>query len=133
MKVYRILTEQELNNLLAENYAEIGSYYNNKSYKPSNNHHYKKDIKYMHFFKHKSSLSYMEQYLNKAYQYFICCFDIPYSVLIKGIGKGNYELSGMDYLTISQREYIVPSKCMKKEWLVSYIKHKDSTCENLIR
>ena len=130
MKVYRIMTERELNNILAENYAEIGSCYNNKSYKGSNNHHYKKNIKYLHFFKYKSSLSYMEQYLRKSYQYYVCCFDIPYSVLIKGLGKGNYELPGMDYLTISQREYIVPSLSMKKQWLISYEKHTDTKVED---
>lgn len=123
MKVYRLLSETELKNIISGNYRKIGAEYNNSRYPDSNNHLYKRGVKYLHFFKHKDAIKYMEKYkYNDNQTYYICTFDIPFLQLIKGIGSGKYELPGMDYLIITEREYIIPSEKFKKEWLKSYKK-----------
>lgn len=121
MLVYRYVSEYELRNILQNNVENLGFEYNG-SYGLSNNHKYKKGVKYLHFFKHKSAINFIRLYHTKENcRHFVCTFDIPYLLLFKGMGKGRYELSGMDYLTTTEREYIVPANEFKKEWLKSYV------------
>ena len=51
MKVYRYLTEEELDDIQSDNVENIGSEYNNVDYKRVNTHKYRDGIKYLHFSK----------------------------------------------------------------------------------
>lgn len=120
MLVYRFVSERELVNILSGNNHLLGAEYNGQ-YKLSNNHKYEKGVKYLHFFKHKSAISFIRLYHTKDNcKHFVCTFDIPYSVLFKGKGKGRYETGGMEYLTTTEREYIIPTNEFDCSWLKSY-------------
>lgn len=126
MKVYRYLSEEELKHILKNENNQIGASYSSKL--ACNNHKYRFGVKYLHFFKHKDSIKYLKSQMKFIRPYYICEFNIPLKVLSKGVGKGYYDVGGMDYITISQREFIVPANEMKKEWLVSY---KQDSLDNI--
>lgn len=121
MKVYRYVSEDELKCILNENISEIGHSFD-KNKIACNNHKYKQGVKYLHFFSSKSSIEYFKKLNYTNGVHYICEFNIPLKVLIKGIGKGYYDIGGMDFITIPQREFIVPVSEFRKEWLKSYIK-----------
>ena len=126
MKVYRYLSDEELKHILKNENNQIGASYSSKL--ACNNHKYRSGVKYLHFFKHKDSIKYLKSQMKFIRPYYICEFKIPLKVLSKGVGKGYYDVGGMDYITISQREFIVPANEMKKEWLVSY---KQDSLDNI--
>lgn len=119
MKVYRYLSEEELAHILKNETDKIGAEYNNSKL-TCNNHRYRQGVKYLHFFKHKDSIKYLKMQMKFIRPYYICEFNIPLRVLAKGVGKGYYDIGGMEYIIISQREFIVPAKDLKKEWLIGY-------------
>ena len=119
MKVYRYLSEEELAHILKNETDKIGAEYNNSKL-TCNNHRYRQGVKYLHFFKHKVSIKYLKMQMKFISPYYICEFNIPLRVLAKGVGKGYYDIGGMEYIIISQREFIVPAKDLKKEWLIGY-------------
>lgn len=133
MLVYRYMKLSELNHILNGEFDQVGATYDGE-YSASNNHKYEKGVKYLHFFKHKDSIQYISKYhARSSSAYFVAEFDIPYSILFAGKGRGKYEVAGMDYLTITQREYIVPVEKMKSEYLKSYVEEKKFFLEQNIK
>ena len=119
MKVYRYLSQWELCAILTGNMSIVGHKYNNDAFKDVNSHRYKKNEKYLHFFADKKDMRLIKKvdFLRDA-DYYECEFDIPWYVLIKGMGLGYYEGSGYnDEIAV---EYKVPTRYLKKEYLVSY-------------
>lgn len=133
MLVYRYMKQSELNHIINGEFDQVGAKYDGE-YSASNNHKYVKGVKYLHFFKNKDSVQYITKYHARSNcVYYIAVFDIPYSILFAGKGRGKYEVDGMDYLTITQREYIVPVEKMKVEYLKSYVDEKSFFVEQYIK
>lgn len=117
MKVYRYLCEEEYNNILNSNLDKIGHEYHGK--KLSNTFNYKQGEKYLHFFKNKKSISEIQKiYRKDGKDYYICTFNIPILILLKGMGKGYYETRGYDTYCESKREFILNVKDFKPEFLI---------------
>lgn len=129
MKVYRYLSQTELNNILSGKIEELGKEYEKPGRERKNTHKYKENVKYMHFFKSKSSML-MTSYLYSKMpgNYFFCTFDIPIRVLALHGGKGFYPASGYDNITVLN-EYAVPANQVKPEWLEEY--NLDTNRENI--
>jgi len=129
MKVYRYLSENELNTMLENQVDKLGRSFCRSR---SNTHKYKKGERYIHFFKNFKSLSNMRR-LRSSYNevYYYCEFDIPMLILMAGRGLGYYNSSYRWGVKEKCIEYIVPSKYFKKSWLVSYIK-ENKTEDNII-
>lgn len=130
MKVYRYLSAEEYEKIINNQVEKLGNIFYGKEL--ANNFRYKKDERYMHFFKHKESMKEMQQlYYKDGKDYYFCCFDIPFRVLVHGIGTGCYTASGYDVDCEYHREFIVPVKKFKAEWLkvAEFDKHK----HNLIK
>ena len=127
MKVYRYLSQTELDNILSGNISEIGQEYSNEKYKKINTHKYKENVKYLHFFKHKEDISKIKnaKFLPPN-KYYICEFDIPILILLKGMGQGHYDGQGYSEPTKSVREYKIPNTAIKREYLKFYMRDKDS-------
>lgn len=122
MKVYRYLTEKELNHIKNGEFDQIGNEY----YKsPFNTHKYKKGVKYVHFVKNKKDICYIRTiHLTKNNDYYICTFDIPIRYLITGAGKGFYSIDGWDLENVAITEFAVNAKHLKKEWLKEFVYDK---------
>ena len=120
MEVYRYLHQSELNNILNGKTEELGKENDKPGKLRKNTHKYKEGIKYIHFFKSKSSML-MTSYLYHKLDgnFFFCTFDIPITTLIRYGGKGYYPASGYDNLTVLN-EYAVPADKFKPEWLKEY-------------
>jgi len=99
-----ILNSQSLNN--------VGSYCGNSE---RNTHDYDESIKYLHFFKNKSDLL----YLNTLKERYICTYSIPEFVLRNYFGHGWYR-SYINFATLNNvEEYAIPSTKVKFEYLQS--------------
>ena len=119
MKVYRYVAEEELVAILSGHLDDVGSEYNRKEYKRQNNHRYKPNTKYLHFFKDKSSIELIRREIlhkDKDGVYFFCSFDIPATILWRYAGKGNYDGSyKVPYHTV--REYAIPMDTFDPKWI----------------
>jgi hypothetical protein len=116
MKVYRYLCEQEYKNILEKNLDEVGSVCASKN--PSNSFRYKRDERYLHFYKSKESMKEMQKlYKLDGKDYYFCEFDIPFRILAHGIGTGYYSARGYDVDYEGHREYIVTMKKFNPDWL----------------
>lgn len=122
MKVYRYLSQIELDSILEGNIEQIGTEYDNDIFKNINTHRYKKGIKYLHFYKNKQDIRHIQR-INKAttrYDYYICEFDIPLLVIMQGRGYGKYN-SGKRGKPLEQVvEFKMPAKKLRPDYLISY-------------
>ncbi len=111
MKVYRLCRRDEVEEIL-DNYSfdNVGNYCRNSE---KNSHIYDESIKYLHFFKQKTDLL----YLNTLVGRFICVYDIPENLLSKYCGYGKYR----DYIKFSKlvdvEEIAIPSQYIKFDFL----------------
>ena len=122
MKVYRYLSEEELNLIKQGNVQGLGREFDKKDYKRQNNHRYKSGVKYMHFYKNKESIEHIRreyfQLLMQGHKFYFCSFDIPGVVLIKHRGKGHYDGSGYDTMGgVDSVEYAIPVEDFSPSWL----------------
>lgn len=133
MKVYRYLSETELNNILAGNTQELGGNFINKrmvlkKYKVKvNNHRYNPKEKYLHFFKNFSDIEHIREE-RRYYEdnFYFAEFEIPALVLFFAAGKGYYNsLHGYDTFVDSVTEYAVLAKNFNPNWLVGYTLDKN--------
>ena len=133
VKVYRYLSESELNNMLNGNTSELGKSFHSKKIMERkyhiriNNHHYNPNEKYLHFFKKLSDIEYIRQE-RRAYEenYYFAEFEIPLTVLFFAAGKGYYNsLHGYETLIENVPEYAVKAKHFNTSWLVSYTLDKN--------
>ena len=120
MEVYRYLHQSELNNILNGNTDKLGREFDKPGKERKNTHKYKEGVKYIHFFKSKSSML-MTSYLYHKLDgnFFFCTFDIPLRVLAFNGGKGFYPARGFDNIT-ELKEYAVSVEQFKPEWLKEY-------------
>ena len=128
MKVYRHLSEKELNLMLEGKTQALGNYFSKPTKEMKyrkNTHNYDESTKYIHFFKHKNSLK-MMSYINKNLKgnFYFCTFDIPFRELIFHGGKGFYPSPGYD-TDGTLKEYAVPVDRFKTEWLIEYTLDED--------
>lgn len=121
MKMYRYLTEEELNNILNNEIDKIGYEYIANNFTIINSHKYKEGEKYLHFYKNKTDIKHAQRLHRKdPNDYYICEFTIPTLTAIKYRGYGLYEDSGWDNDTSKVIEYCIPSTQIKQEYLASY-------------
>lgn len=130
MKVYRFMNEMELRMYFSGQTQEVGRVM--KLDRCGNNHNYKKNTKYVHFFKRLKDVYYIKQHCdfnnryNKDMRYYIACFDIPKNIL--NAGQGHYyreHFSGYEHPgTVKVAEYAVESSLMKEEYLIYFKQEK---------
>ncbi len=128
MKLYRYLSEEELEHIKANEIDKIGSVYNDKkSYKRINTHNYKKDVKYLHFYFDKREISRIEKLGFQGSKIcYICEFEIPFYVIFSHIGTGRYDCQGYAVPYETVYEVALPAKKMKSKYLKSFEKDKNS-------
>ena len=122
MIVYRICKKKEIDMILNEkNFYNIGKTY--EINEKVNTHQYKNNQKYIHFFKNKDSIF----YLNITQDMFICTYDIPLYLLVKHYGTGFY-LDRFNFTNLEiVKEYAIENELidfnylLKIERLVEYI------------
>ncbi len=122
MIVYRLCRESEINELLnTKSTTNIGKEY--ISNPKQNNHNYKDNIKYLHFYKDYDSLFYLYLKPNR----YICTYNIPDELLQKYQGTGFY----LDRIFLekleSTTEYAVPNN----EISFSYLQKVDKIKEEI--
>ncbi|MBO5884895.1 MAG: hypothetical protein J6Q51_03770 [Clostridia bacterium] len=131
MLVYRYLSKTELNNILNNDLSNIGSIYDRTKYKYRNNHKYKPNLNYLHFFLEKSDCFRVRNLHNEPNEeFFVCTFDIPIAILKKHKGYGIYEASGYDIDCIKIKEFAIPSEIFRRDWLIDYKKETISQLDN---
>lgn len=126
MRVYRYLTEEELNNILQGDTDNIGGKY----YGMDNTFKYKKDHKYIHFFKKLSDIKYIralkkwriEQGHYPATDFYVCAFDVPAIILMLSSGEGVYYRSDDHLNGVRVKEYALPNRLIKTQWLKAYVR-----------
>ena len=127
MKVYRFLSKKELNIILQGKTKQLGNFFYGRDL--SNSNKYKEGVKYIHFFRKKSSIEYIKQVRtaeaktgnHQNVEYYVCEFDIPITKLIFNTGIGTYnELSG--YGQLSLIEFAIDARQFNSKWLVNYEK-----------
>ena len=117
MKVYRYLSEKEYNNIVKSNMDEVGGYFKNNS---SSSFVYKQNVKYVHFFKNKESMTEIQKLKWKdSNNYYFCTFNIPAVLLISKMGIGYYNVSGYDVDYKRLTEFCIPSTKLNAQWLVN--------------
>ena len=123
MKLYRYLSKEELENLLAGKIEQIGHFYEAKNYKRVNTHKYKKGIKYLHFYFDEKEISRIKDAdFHKSANYYICEFEIPFYVIFPHIGVGRYDGVGYEVPLDSVFEVALPAQKMKVKYLKDYKK-----------
>ncbi|MBE5757341.1 MAG: hypothetical protein E7345_00205 [Clostridiales bacterium] len=113
MIVYRLCREDEIQKILRNlSFEGVGYYCRNNE---KNSHTYNEDIKYMHFFKNKTDLLYLNTLMGR----FICVYDIPEELLLKHFGYGKY----YDYIRFATlkdvEEFAIPSDNIRFNYLQS--------------
>lgn len=124
MKVYRLLSEEELNLILERKTEALGNYFLKMKH---NTHKYKPRERYLHFFFNKQNCEYMRKIHLKdsvGEQHFIAEFKIPLKRIIGHIGKGFYDsqYGGYDLFYDNCHEIALPISIFDPAWLKSYEK-----------
>lgn len=129
MKVFRLCRENEVKQILdTKSFEYIGNYCRNSE---KNSHIYNENIKYLHFFKNKSDLLYLNTLTNR----FICVYNIPKEILSMYSGYGKYR-DYIRFITLNKvEEFAVPSSIIKFDYLSSISKivkdiDFEDMCEN---
>ncbi|MBQ8425047.1 MAG: hypothetical protein IJX17_03385 [Clostridia bacterium] len=116
MLVYRYMCKDEYDNIMKLDFDKVGGVYAPKGV--SNTFKYKRDERYLHFFKEMDDMEVMQKfYLKDGKDYYFCSFDIPFTVLLKTMGKGYYEPRGYDMDYASKREYAIPVSEFNPKWI----------------
>lgn len=133
MIVYRYLSNEELKCFMGGRIDKLGTIYNSNN--PNNTHKYKKNIRYLHFFKHLRDFPLIQKFAKSQEGKFICKFDIPLRTLITRKGTGAYQSlkGGYDYDSEYVKEFAVEVNKMRPEYLVDFIfdEHSDLTVEEV--
>ncbi len=135
MKVYRYLSETELNSILNGKTNNVGNIFikrrefTKKTSVRPNNHKYKNNEQYIHFFKNLQDIEHRRSELRTSDEnYYFCCFEVPRLVLFMAAGKGYYSsLHGYEHYIETVREYAVNIKNFKPNWLTGYALDNDKT------
>ena len=124
MKVYRLLSEEELELILQRKTGALGSYFAKAK---ENTHKYKTREKYIHFFFHREDCEYVRKIQQKtsiSENNFVAEFNIPLKRIIGHIGRGFYESKhgGYDYDYDVCYELAIPVSNFRPEWLKGFEK-----------
>lgn len=120
MLVYRLMSKKELDLFLSGDMNSIGKPF--PKGKLSNNHRYKKGVKYVHMFRNLKDVDFIRYNRDEEFEYMVT-FDIPMITLMVSSGRGLY--SGIKKGEFKQkhvREYAIESKRIKPEYFVEYKK-----------
>ena len=119
MIVYRFLCEKELHKILNGDIKNLGRKF---IISKCNTHRYNPNKKYMHFFKSKDGIAKIQQISHKFEEEkkYICEFEIPMMVLMRGRGFGYYNPRGYDVDRAKLEEFRVSTDVFKTEWLRNY-------------
>ena len=115
------MRQEELDAFNSNNIMRVGKYYDSvtRNYF-ANTHRYIEDVKYLHFFKSKEDIRFVQQmYKNYDTDYYICEFNIPALTAIRYRGKGTYDEGGYDCDRINVTEFAIPVSEIKAEYMVS--------------
>ena len=126
MIVYRLSNKNEVDEILSnKNFNNVGSFF--EIDKKKNNHKYNSNKKYLHFFRDKYSLL----FLNMKKGEFICTYNIPDDILKEKSGYGAY----LNFVTFKEvvpvPEFAVESELITFDYLVKIdkiikdIEHED--------
>lgn len=126
MRVYRYLTEDELYNILNDKIENLGGKY----YGMNNSFAYKRDCRYIHFFKYLSDVEYIrdlkrwriEQGDYDITDFFVCEFEIPASILLFSSGEGIYKQTEDKLEGKRVKEFAVKVNKFKSKWLKHCVK-----------
>jgi len=120
MLVYRLMSKKELDLFVSKDMNSIGKPF--PKGKLSNNHRYKKGIKYVHMFRNLKDINFVRFERDSEFEY-VATFDIPMITLMISCGKGLY--SGVKNGEFKQKyvkEYAINSERIKPEYLIEYAK-----------
>lgn len=127
MKVYRYLSQNELDLILSNNISSIGCEYSqSEKYKYINNHEYKTGIKYLHFFKNKNDckrVRFIRGYENV--EFYVAEFNIPYTILSQHAGYGKYDRQGYGSDVEKVLEFAVPTSKFTSKYMCSYVRDEE--------
>ena len=119
--VFRLISEREKQAIEMHDISKLGCFYKKSI---CNNHKYKKNIKYIHFFDNKNDARLLHNELGSSKAY-LCTCAIPINILKKYLGKGYYTMRGY-YDTIDTiKEYAIPTSDFDFEWIKSITPIKD--------
>ncbi len=128
MEVYRYLSEYELKAWQEDRRDELGSYFYESEKTFSNNHRYKRNEKYLHFFKNITDIKYIKSIDECVYyEHFLCKFDIPLGILLLHSGNGEYFASIEEENVEKIREFAIPVRNIKTEYLQGFVSIKKLT------
>ncbi len=120
MKVYRYLTQAELDAFLAKDISIVGSEYDN-SYRRVNTHRYKDGVNYLHFYMHQKDIRCAKaMHRDDRQDYYTCQFNIPVMTLLRHRGHGIYDIGGYDCDIYRAVEFAIPVDEIKAEYLTDY-------------
>ena len=122
MKVYRYLSEEELNLIKQGSVESLGNTFDKKSYKRQNNHRYQSGVRYIHFYKNIESMEHIRREhmkeMKKGIRFYFCSFNVPNVILALHRGKGHYDGNGYDTVgAITSVEYALPVTKFDPAWL----------------
>ena len=116
MKVFRLCREDEVKQILnSKSFENVGNYCRNSE---RNSHNYNEDVRYLHFFKNKSDLLYLNTLANR----FICVYDIPKEFLSSYYGHGKYR-DYIRFVTLNKvEEFAIPAASIRFDYLNLIVK-----------
>ena len=121
MKVYRYLSRSELEAIKNNEIDKLGQEYSRFDKGEINNHRYKPNEKYLHFFADKQDLCNIQLLYRKSNKvFYLCEFNIPFTTLMFHRGTGYYQASGYDIDYITAKEFALPTSKFKAEFLTSF-------------
>ena len=110
MYLYRVCDEEEYGKII-NNDSNIGKYMTGNP--RLNNHKYKKDTKYLHFFAQESDILYLNNLKNK----YLCTYNIPDELAAQHKGEAYY-LDILNFKRIENViEYAIPSDIIDLSYL----------------
>ena len=133
MKLYRYLSEKELQLILQGKLDDIGMEYSGEI-SLSNTHRYKKGKRYLHFFFRKFDCEYMKKMYEMEKirkQTYIAEFKIPLKRILGHIGIGVYYplKGGYKYGCEEIHELSLPVEKFDPKWLIAYEKVQNTSEE----
>ena len=118
MKVYRLMSKEELDLYISGNVEFSGKTFPKKTL--SNNHRYRSGEKYVHMFRNLKDIDLIQQSRNFDY---LVTFDIPMITLMISSGRGLYSaIKNGKLIQKYAKEYAININRMKPEYFKDYKK-----------
>lgn len=138
MRVYRYLSEEELNKILSRDTADLGT--KGVRRRPlANTFKYNKKERYLHFFKNSEDMRKIKNIRmrhdkknNKKTKYYFCTFEIHPTVLFFAAGTGFYAEGRIPGEIGVVREYAIKTKHFNPDWLIEYVRDDVKNDEHVV-